>query len=119
MKNGSILATTLFALSINTANAASGRVQFAIGSDGFPGDQRNVVSATPFDPNSMSQDPYFGRANYSTRRVALELILNATRVRNNDSLVYRRSVQPGYRITRHWRFRASSRRVFVRYEIRF
>ena len=77
------------------------------------------VSATPFDPNSLPQDRFYGRENYSSRAVAIEIVMNAVESRHSDSLVYRRPVRSGYRISPRWRFRASRRRVMLRYEIRF
>ncbi len=77
------------------------------------------VSATPFDPTSLPQNRFFGRESYSSRAVAIEIILNAINVRESDSLVYRRPVSTGYRISTRWRFRASRRNLTLRYEIRF
>jgi len=77
------------------------------------------VSATPFDPTSLPQETFFGRDRYSSRAVAIEIILNAIDARQSDSLVYRRKLNDGYRVSTRWRLRASSRRVTLRYEIRF
>lgn len=108
--------STLLMTSMSGALAAP---QLLIGSDGFLDGDNRMASATPFDPTTLSRDQMLGGSRYSSRRVALELIINAARVRNNDNLVYRRTYRDGYRVSHHWRLRASTRRLMVRYEIRF
>ena len=77
------------------------------------------VSATPFDPTSLRHDRFFGREHFSSRAVAIELILNAFQARTNESLIYRPRVDGGYRVSSRWRLRLSGSRALLRYEIRF
>lgn len=98
---------------------ASDRFNFSLVADRASSAGVIPVSATPFDPNSLPQDRFFGRENYSSRAVAIEIVLNAVESRHSDSLVYRRQVNSGYRISTRWRFRASRRNMTLRYEIRF
>lgn len=77
------------------------------------------VSATPFDPTSLPQNLFFGRERYSSRAVAVELILNAAQVSPSDKLIYRPRLAGGYRVSTHWRFRLSDNRATLRFEIRF
>ncbi len=77
------------------------------------------VSATPFDPTSLPQERFFGRDRFSSRAVAIELVLNAIQVRHDDSLIYRPQVNDGYRISSRWRLRVTDSSASVRYEIRF
>lgn len=99
--------------------SAAGPLQFQLVPDRGSAAGVIPVSATPFDPNSLPQDRFFGRESYSSRAVAIEIVLNAFNARRSDSLVYRRKVNDGYRISTRWRFRASRRNLTLRYEIRF
>lgn len=106
------------ALSGGTAHASDG-LRFSLVADRASSAGVIPVSATPFDPNSLPQGQFFGRENYSSRAVAIEIVMNAVESRHSDSLVYRRQVSSGYRISTRWRFRASRRNMTLRYEIRF
>ncbi|MFK7967436.1 MAG: hypothetical protein AB8C46_26030 [Burkholderiaceae bacterium] len=101
------------------AAAAASPWQFSLVPDRNSASSVVPVSATPYDPTSLPQETFFGRDRYSSRAVAFEIILNAIDARQPDSLVYRRNLNDGYRVTTRWRLRASGRRVTLRYEIRF
>lgn len=108
-----------FGLFQSGAAVAAQQWQFSLVPDRNAASSVVPVSATPFDPTSLPQETFFGRDSYSSRRVAFEIILNAIDARQSDSLVYRRKLNDGYRVTTRWRLRASSRQVTLRYEIRF
>lgn len=114
-----LTALCLFGMCMGSANAASWGAQWSISVDDFARKDGRLSSATPFDPTSWSRDSLPGNTTYSSRRVAIELMLHAARVRHADSLVYRRAQRSAARVTYHWRLRASTRRFLVRYEIRF
>lgn len=114
-----LLPFSVAAMLYGGAAQASELFQFSLVADRDSSAGIIPVSATPFDPSSLPQGRFFGREDYSSRAVAIEIVMNAIESRHSDSLVYRRKVTGGYRISTRWRFRASSRGATLRYEIRF
>ena len=122
MMGGTALTSSLLGfLFVGFAATAQAESRFAFSLVPAQADRHGVipVSATPFDPTSLPQERFFGRESYSSRAVALDIVLNAVQVRHSDSLIYRHQVNQGYRVSTRWRLRASRRNVTLRYEIRF
>ncbi len=113
------LASVLFFLVAQGVAQASERLEWSLVRDDDGARARVPLSATPFDPTSLPHDRFFGRDSYSSRTVAIELVLNAIQVRYTDSLIYRPRLDSGYRVHSRWRFRMNESLATVRYEICF
>ncbi len=77
------------------------------------------VTATPLDPTSNAQDSFFENQRFSSRRLAIDIVVNGLRAHGQASDRFGRPLFDRPPERSRWRIRASLNRVMVRYEIIF